>query len=128
MPRDVKVKLEASLEMPIVENSRVESVITLSSYDEVSPTKPLPEVVVGDDAPKVYPLSQDTVSIVPLLKKLARMPGRKNILKKIDYLLIRHDRVDYLPVVFDGAVIFELPPIDHTTARSHAKSMQGIDK
>ena len=40
LSRDVKVKLEPGLETPIVENSRVESVITLSSDDEVSPTKP----------------------------------------------------------------------------------------
>jgi hypothetical protein len=63
-------------------------------------------------------LSQDTVSIVPLLKKLAGMPGRKKILKKIDYSVIRHERVDYLPAMFDGAVIFELPPSGHTDARS----------
>jgi hypothetical protein len=81
MPRDVKVKLEPGLETPIVENSRVESVITLSSDDDVSPTKPPPQVIVGGDAPKVFPLSQDIVSIVPLLKQLASMPGKKNILK-----------------------------------------------
>jgi hypothetical protein len=71
LPRDVKVKLEPGLETPIVENSIEEFVITLSSDDEVSPTKPPPQVIVGRDAPKVYPLSQDTVSIVPFLKKLA---------------------------------------------------------
>jgi hypothetical protein len=82
MPRDVKVKLELSLETSIVKNSRVESVITLSSDDEVSPTKPPPHIVVGGDAPKVYPLLQDTVNIVPLLKQLATMPGKKIFLKK----------------------------------------------
>jgi hypothetical protein len=128
LPRDVKVKLEPGLEMPIVENSRVESVITLSSDDEVSPTKPPPQVIVGGDAPKVFPLSQDIVSIVSLLKQLASMPGKKNILKKIDYSIIRHDKVEYLPSLFDGDVIFELPPVGHTAARSHAKSMQGTDK
>jgi hypothetical protein len=128
MPRDVKVKLEPGLETPIVENSRVESVITLSSDDDVSPTKPPPQVIVGGDAPKVFPLSQDTVSIVPFLKQLASMPGKKNILKKIDYSVIRHDRVEYLPALFDGDVIFELPPVGHTASRSQAKSMQGMDK
>jgi hypothetical protein len=82
MPRDVKVKLEPGFETPIVENSKVESVSTLSSDDEVSPTKPPPQVVVGGDAPKVYPLSQDIVSIVPLLKQLATMPVKKIFLKK----------------------------------------------
>jgi hypothetical protein len=46
------------------------------------------------------------------------MPRRKNILKKIDYSVIRHERVDNLPAVFDGAVIFELSPTGHTAARS----------
>jgi len=82
LPRDVKVKLEPGLQTPIVENSRVKSVITLSSDEEVSPTKPPPQVIVGGNAPKVYPLSQDIVSIVPLLKKLATMPGKKIFLKK----------------------------------------------
>ena len=82
LPRDVKVKLEPGLETPIVENVRFQSVLTLSSDEEVSPTKPPPQVIVGGNVPKVYPLSQDTVSIVPLLKQLATMPGRKNILKK----------------------------------------------
>ncbi len=128
LARDVKVKLEPGLESPIVKNVRFLSVITLSSDEEVSPTKPPPQVLVGGDASKLYPLSQDTVSIVPLPKQLATMPGRKNILKKIDYLVIRHERVEYLPAVFDGTVIFELPPTCHTTARSQAKSMQGMDK
>jgi hypothetical protein len=128
MPRDVKVKIEPGLDTPIVKNSRVESVITFSSDDDVSPTKPPPQVIVGGDAPKVYHLSQDTVSIVPLLKKLVGMPGRKNILKKIDYSVIRHECVDYLPAVFDGAVIFELSPTGHTAARLQAKSMQEMDK
>ena len=128
LPRDVKVKLEPGLETPIVENVRFQSVITLSSDEERSPTKPPPQVIVGGNAPKVYPLSQDIVSIVPLLKQLATMPGRKNILKKIDYSVIRHERVEYLPAEFDGAVIFELPPAGHTAARSQAKSMQGMDK
>jgi hypothetical protein len=52
----------------------------------------------------------------------------KKILKKIDYSMIRHERVEYLPAVFDGAVIFELSPAGHMAARSQAKSMQGMDK
>ena len=82
LPREVKVKLEPGLETPIVENSRVESVITLSSDDEVSPTKPPPQVIVGGDAPEVSPLSQGAISIVPLLKQLATMPGKKMSLRK----------------------------------------------
>jgi hypothetical protein len=78
LPRDVKVKLEPGLETPVVENVRVHSVITLSSDEECSPPKPPPQVIDSGNAPKVYPLSQDTVSILPLLKQLAGMPGKKN--------------------------------------------------
>ena len=60
-----------------MQNIRVQSIITLSSDVDVSPTKPPPHVVVGGNAPKVYPLSQDIVSIVPLLKQLATMPEKK---------------------------------------------------
>ena len=118
LSRDVKVKLEPGLETPIVENVRVQSVITFSSNEEVSPTKPQSQVIVDGIAPKVYPLSQETISIILLFKQLATRPGKKNILKKIDYSVIRHERVEYLPAVFNGSVIFELPPVDHTAARS----------
>jgi hypothetical protein len=128
LPRDVKVKLEPGVETPIVENVRFQSVVTLSPDEEGSPTKAPPKVIVSANAPTLKPLSQDTVSILPLLKQLATMPEKKNILKKIDYSVIRHERVEYLPPVFDGAVIFELPPAGHTAARSQAKSMQGMDK
>jgi hypothetical protein len=128
LPRDVKVKLELGLETPIVKNVRVQSVITLSSNEEGSPSKPQSQVIVDGIAPKVYPLSQETISILPLLKQLPTRRGRKIILKKIDYSVIRHKRVEYLHVVFDGSVIFELPPVGHTAARSHAKSMHGMDK
>jgi len=79
LSRDVKVKLEPGLETPIVENVRVQSVITFSSNEEVSPTKPQSQVIVDGIAPKVYPLSQEIVSI--LLKQLAGRPGKKTFLK-----------------------------------------------
>ena len=77
LPRDVKIKLEPGLDTPIVENVRVQSVITLSSDEKASPTKPPPQVIVSGNAPKVYPLSQETVSIFPLLKQLAGRLGKK---------------------------------------------------
>ena len=78
LPRDVKVKLEPGLETPIVENVRFQSVITISSDEEGSPVKVPPKVIVSGIAPQANPLSQDTVSILPLLKQLAGMPGKKN--------------------------------------------------
>jgi hypothetical protein len=128
LPRDVKVKLEPGLETPIVKNVRFQSVLTLFSDEDGSPTKVPPKVIVSGNTPTINSLSQNTISILPLLKKLAGMPGKKSILKKIDYSVIRHERVEYLLAVFDGAVIFELPPAGYTAARSQAKSMQGMDK
>ena len=72
LPRDVKVKVEPGLETPIVENVRFQSVITLSSDEEGSPTQALPKVIVSGNAPTLKPLSQDIVSILPLLKQLDR--------------------------------------------------------
>ena len=77
LPRDLKVKLEPGLETPIIENVRVQSVITLFSNEEDSPTKAPPKVIVNGNAPKVYPLSQDIVSILPFLRQLVGMPGKK---------------------------------------------------
>ena len=57
LPRDVKVKLKPGLKTPIVENIRFHSKIIFFSDEEVSPTKPPPQVIVGGDASKVYPLS-----------------------------------------------------------------------
>jgi hypothetical protein len=82
LPRDVKVKLEPGLDTPIVENVRFQSIVTLSSDEEGSPTKAPPKVIVRGNAPTLNPLSQDTVSILPLLKQLAGMPGKKIFLKK----------------------------------------------
>ena len=58
--------------------------------------------------PPVHPdVSIDRPSVVQQLKLLATRPRSKNILKSIDYEFVRHEKVDYLPSVFDGDVIFE---------------------
>jgi hypothetical protein len=79
--RDVKVKLKPGLETPIVENVRFHSVITLSFDEDVGPTQAPTKVIISGNAPILKPLSQDIVSILPLLKKLAGMPGKKIFLK-----------------------------------------------
>jgi hypothetical protein len=107
LPRNAKVKLEPGLDTPIVENVRFQSVVTLSYDEEASPKQAPPKVIVSGNAPTLKPLSQDIVSILPLLKQLASMLGKKNIIKKIDYSVIRHEMVEYLHAVFDDAVIFE---------------------
>ena len=129
LPRDVKVKVEPGTETSDVEKPPPPTVISLSSDDEVSPVKLVPKVHADAPPSNVSPpLSQVTVSIVPLLKEIAKTRGSKNILKKIDYSTIRHERVEYLPAKFDGPVLFELPPAAAGSSKLAAKSMQGMDK
>jgi hypothetical protein len=37
-------------------------------------------------------------------------------------------RVDFLPLVFNGDVVFELPPVGSSIEDSQAKLMAGMDK
>jgi hypothetical protein len=79
--------------------------------------------------PPVHPgVSKDRPSVVHLLKLLATRPGSKNILKSIDYDSVRHEKVEFLPPVFDGDVIFEFPPLGADAPHSHARLMFGMDK
>ena len=55
--------------------------------------------------------SKFTLSIVQCLRTLASMPGRENILKKLDYNTLRIEKVNFLPPRFDGNVMFVLPPV-----------------
>ena len=61
-------------------------------------------------------------SILPKLKRLATLHGKKNMLKKLDYDTITTIKVDYLPPKFDGDVVYEFPAAalhtSHTTTRS----------
>jgi hypothetical protein len=145
---DVKLKTDSGSETPLLARVKVEPgldtpVINLSSDDDGSPRtrksagyiparEPVrPEAAVdtrASDLMAMPPSLDESVSIVSLLKKLTSRPGKKNLLKKLDYDSIRHERVEYLPAEFNGDVIFELPPVGSSASRSAAKSMQGMDK
>jgi hypothetical protein len=56
------------------------------------------------------------------------MPGRKNILKKLDYDTLHIEVVNFLPPRFDGSSIFVLPPVGISSSHTKAKSMDGMDK
>ena len=148
LPSNVVVKVEPGLENPHLENIEVEPrsinpIITLSSDEDSSPPNTTrlvsassnppvhpksPVVVLPDSRTSPSPGSNECDSVVACLKKLAHMPGKKNVLKKIDYSSIRHERVTYLPSTFNGDVMFELPPAEASASRSQAKAMQGMDK
>lgn len=48
------------------------------------------------------------VSVVASLKMIARRVGKKNLLKKLDYSLVRLEKVEFLPLKFDEDIIFKL--------------------
>ena len=57
-----------------------------------------------------------------------QMPGRKNILKRLDYDKIKTMEVEFLPPTYDGDVLFVLPAMGSSSSHSKAKSMFGMDK
>ena len=56
------------------------------------------------------------------------MPGRKNILKKLDYDILQIEEVNFLPPRFDGNRMFVFPPVGVPYSHTKAKSMDGMDK
>jgi hypothetical protein len=54
--------------------------------------------------------------------------GSKNTLKRLDHNIVKLLEVDYLPLIFNGDVIFEFLPIKSSTKASLAKLMVGMDK
>ena len=57
------------------------------------------------------------------------MSGRKNILKRSDYDMLRIVYFEFLPPSFDGDVMFVFPPpTSSNAAQSKAKFMEGMDK
>lgn len=72
--------------------------------------------------------STSQYSIVQSLRVLSAMPGRKSILKKLDYSTLLIEEVSYLPPRFDGTRMFVLPPPSASASTTKAKSMDGMDK
>ena len=62
------------------------------------------------------------------LRKLHASKGSRNALKGLDYDAVKLFRMDFLPPIFNGDVVFELPPIGSSNGNLQAKLMVGIDK
>ena len=45
-----------------------------------------------------------------------QMPGRKNILKRLDYDKIKTMDVEFLPPTYDGDVLFVLPAMSSSSS------------
>jgi hypothetical protein len=67
-------------------------------------------------------------SVLDCFRKLHASKGSRNALKGLDYDTVRFLRVDFLPLVFNGDVVFELPPIGSSVGNSQAKLIVGMDK
>jgi hypothetical protein len=65
---------------------------------------------------------------VDCLRKLHASKKSRNALKGLDYHAVKLLRVDFLPPVFNGDVVFELPPVGSSVENLQAKLMVGMNK
>ena len=68
------------------------------------------------------------LSIMDCLLRLASMHRSRNELSTMDLTTMKHETVPFLPSVFDGDVIFELPPCGPSSSASGARNLEGMDK
>ena len=67
-------------------------------------------------------------SIMECLLHLASMHRSQNELSTIDLSTMKHETVPFLPLVFNGDVIFELPPCGPSSSASGVKNLEGMNK
>jgi hypothetical protein len=65
---------------------------------------------------------------VDSLKKLRASKGARNAFRSLDYNILDMQRVEFLPLTFNGDILFELPLVDKSTLHFHAKLMHEMDK
>jgi hypothetical protein len=82
----------------------------------------------GTNRSVLQPGLQSPISVLDYLKRLRATQGSRNALKKVDYENVKHLKVDYLPLVFNGDVIFEFPSIRSSSISFQAGLMVGMDK
>jgi hypothetical protein len=61
---------------------------------------------------------QSQCSVLDYLKRLRFTKDSRNALKKVDYDNVQHLKVNYLPPVFNGDVVFEFPSTCSSSASS----------
>jgi hypothetical protein len=124
--------------------SGMESITILSDDSNVSspqdavPTKCRSGSLPSHDVPNESPTStsqtvlqpglQSQSSILDCLKRLRFTKGSRNALTKVDYDSVQHVKVDYLPLVYNGDVVFEFLSVRSLSASSQAGLMVDMDK
>ena len=78
--------------------------------------------------PLLHPQTLFRTSVVACLKRLAHRPNTKNVLKNMDYASVPHRIVDFLLSIYNGDIIFELPPVAVGGTSSKAKSCRAWTK
>ena len=68
------------------------------------------------------------LSIMDCLLRLATMHRSQNELSTMDLSTIKHETVPFLPPVFEGDVIFELPLCRPSSSATGARNLEGMDK
>jgi hypothetical protein len=111
------VKVEPSLQSVTIlsDDSDMSSLLQATPTKTPSRTSPsldLPvESLVCPNNTSSQPGLKQPNSVVECLRKLRASKGSRNALKGLDYDTVRLFRVDFLPPVFNGNVVFELPLI-----------------
>jgi hypothetical protein len=77
--------------------------------------------------PPFHPKTHEYPSVMQCLRSLASFPRSRNELATLDYDKIPYHKVQYLSPLYDGDVIFELPPSFVSTSTSK-NTMDGMDK
>jgi hypothetical protein len=90
---------------------------------------PLPESGQKSPSPLSHPppsvCHQNCLSVVDSLRRIRASKGVRNVFKTLDFDTLGIQRVKFLPLMFNGDVLFELPPVD-TSGPFHM--MHGMDK
>jgi hypothetical protein len=74
-----------------------------------------------------HPNTREYPTVMQCLKRLASFPGSRNELASIDYDKFVYHKVQYLLPLYNGDVIFELPP-SRVSASTSKNTMDDMDK
>ena len=133
-PVSARVKVEPGMESITIlsDDSNV------SSPHDATPAKCNSENLPSQDVPNESPACksqpvlqhclQSQSSILDCLKRLRSSKGTRNALKMVDYDSVHHVKVEYLPPVFNGDIVFEFPSIHSLSKNSQTGPMLGMDK
>jgi hypothetical protein len=125
-PFTSKVKVEVGLQSVTIlsDDSDMSSLLYATSTKTPSRTSPSLDPAVESPVCPSNTSSQPDLkqpsSVLDCLRKLCASKGSRNALKGLDYDIVRLLRMDFLPLVFNGEVVFELPPIGSSVGNSQA--------